>query len=130
MDKNNKKSKYNVVVRWMLIAAGTFSLLLGILGIVLPLLPTTPFLLLSAASYAKSSDRFYNSLINNRFFGRYIRNYREGKGIPLKIKISAISFLWITILVTVFFFVPLFPVKALLILIAGGVTFHIIRLPG
>ena len=89
-----KQKRYtNKYLRWLLIAAGTVSILLGILGIILPLLPTTPFLLLAAASYARSSVKFYNWLINNRFFGSYIKNYREGKGIPLRVKVSAISFL-------------------------------------
>lgn len=120
----------NSYLRWLLIAAGTVSVFLGILGIILPLLPTTPFLLLAAASYAKSSEKFYNWLITNRFFGSYIRNYREGNGIPLKIKVSAISFLWITILITSFFFVPVIAVKILLIAIAAGVTVHIVKIHG
>jgi uncharacterized protein len=126
-NSNHLSNKY---LRWLLIAAGTISVFLGLLGIILPLLPTTPFLLLGAASYAKSSERFYNWLINNRFFGSYIKNYREGKGIPLRIKITAISFLWITILITAVFFLPIVVVKILLIIIASAVTFHIIRLPG
>ena len=92
IDPMKQKKIVNKYLRWLLISAGTVSVLLGILGIILPLLPTTPFLLLAAASYAKSSEKFYNWLINNRFFGNYIRNYREGKGIPLRVKISAISF--------------------------------------
>ena len=126
-----KQKRYtNKYLRWLLIAAGTVSILLGILGIILPLLPTTPFLLLAAASYARSSVKFYNWLINNRFFGSYIKNYRDGKGIPLKVKVTAISFLWITILATSFFFIPVFAVKILLIVIAVAVTVHIVRIHG
>ena len=69
--------------RWLLIAAGTVFLALGVVGILLPLLPTTPFLLLAAACYAKSSKRFSNWLLNNRVFGKIIKDYREGWGIPL-----------------------------------------------
>ena len=65
----------------------TISLALGILGIFLPLLPTTPFLLLTAALYFKGSFRLYNWLLNHRYFGPYIRNYRENKAIPLRAKI-------------------------------------------
>jgi len=123
-------TKYtNKFIRSILIILGTISVLLGLIGIVLPLLPTTPFLLLGAAIYAKSSDKFYNWLIGNRLFGSYIKNYREGKGIPLKVKITAISFLWTTILITAIFFVPVLAVKILLILIAAGVTIHIVKLP-
>ena len=70
-----------------MITTGTFFVGLGIIGIFLPLLPTTPFLLLAAACYARSSKRFYNWLLNNKWFGNYIKNYRERKGIPLQIKI-------------------------------------------
>lgn len=130
MEERIEQKKSNKFVRWLLISAGTVSVFLGLLGIILPLLPTTPFLLLAAASYAKSSEKFYNWLITNRFFGSYIKNYRDGKGIPLRIRITSISFLWITILITVFFFVPVITVKILLIVIAVGVTVHIIKIRG
>lgn len=130
MAERNEQLKPNRFVRWLLIAVGTVSVFLGLLGIILPLLPTTPFFLLAAASYAKSSEKFYNWLITNRFFGHYIKNYREGKGIPLRIKISAISFLWITILITVIFFIPIIAVKILLIFIAAAVTVHIVKIHG
>lgn len=130
MVERNKQLKTNRFVRWLLIAAGTFSVFLGLLGIILPLLPTTPFLLLAAASYAKSSEKFYHWLINNRFFGSYIKNYRDGKGIPLRVKITAISFLWTTILITAVFFIPVIAVKILLIVIAVGVTVHIVKIHG
>jgi hypothetical protein len=130
MAERNEQLKTNRFVRWLLIAAGTVSVFLGLLGIILPLLPTTPFLLLAAASYAKSSEKFYHWLINNRFFGSYIKNYREGKGIPLRVKITAISFLWTTILITAIFFIPVIAVKILLIVIAAGVTVHIVKIHG
>ncbi|MCK5153603.1 MAG: YbaN family protein [Spirochaetales bacterium] len=129
-NENSDVQKYsNKFIRVILILLGTISVLLGLIGIVLPLLPTTPFLLLGAAIYAKSSDKFYSWLIENRLFGSYIKNYREGKGIPLKVKISAISFLWITILITAIFFIPIPAVKILLIIIATAVTFHIVKIP-
>jgi len=128
---NPNVEKYlNKYVRGLLIILGTISVLLGLIGIILPLLPTTPFLLLGAAIYAKSSDKFYNWLIENRLFGSYIKNYREGKGIPLRVKVFAISFLWITILITAIFFVPVLVIKILLIVIAIAVTTHISALPG
>ena len=128
---NPNVQKYsNKYVRGLLIILGTISVLLGLIGIILPLLPTTPFLLLGAAIYAKSSDKFYNWLIENRLFGSYIKNYREGKGIPLRVKVFAISFLWITILITAIFFVPVLVIKILLIVIAIAVTTHISALPG
>ena len=116
----------NRFIRWVLIAAGTIFVGLGTLGIFLPILPTTPFLLLAAACYARSSKRFYDRLINNKWFGAYIKNYREGKGIPLKVKVYTISLLWITILFSAFFFISIFWVRVVLILIAVGVTVHVL----
>jgi uncharacterized membrane protein YbaN (DUF454 family) len=111
-----------------MIFAGSFFVGLGILGIFLPILPTTPFLLLAAACYAKSSERFYNWLINNKWLGNYIKNYREGKGIPLKVKVLSVSLLWFTIGYSVVFVVNTFLIQGILILIAIGVTIHILSI--
>lgn len=118
--------KPNRFIRGALIVFGTFFLGLGVLGIVLPILPTTPFLLLSAACYSRGSDRFYKRLISNRWFGNYIRNYREGRGIPLRVKMFAIAVLWATISFTAFFVVTHPIVRFLLIIIAVGVTTHLL----
>lgn len=99
---------------------------LGVLGVFLPLLPTTPFLLLAAYLFSRSSERFYNWLMNHRIVGNYIRNYREKKGISLKVKISSLSLLWVTILYSAFFVVGLLWVKILLLLIAAAVSIHIL----
>ncbi len=114
-------------IRRVLIVAGFLFVGLGILGIFLPVLPTTPFLLLAAACFARSSQKFYNWLLNNRWFGRYIRNYREGKGIPLRVKIITISLLWVTILISAYF-VSIIYVRIFLILVAIGVTIHVARI--
>jgi len=114
-------------IRRALIAAGFLFVGLGILGIFLPVLPTTPFLLLAAACFARSSQKFYNWLLNNRWFGRYIRNYREGKGIPLRVKIITILLLWVTILISAYF-VSIIYVRIILILVAIGVTIHVARI--
>ncbi|MBA7498016.1 Inner membrane protein YbaN [subsurface metagenome] len=94
----------------------------------MPLLPTTPFLLLAAACYIRSSERFYNWLINNKWLGNYIKNYLEGKGVSLKVKVLSISLLWITIGYSVVFVVNIFPIRVILILIAIGVTIHILSI--
>ena len=101
---------------------------LGIIGIFLPLLPTTPFLLLAAACYARGSKKFYSWLLNNRWFGNYIKNYREGKGIPLKIKVLSISLLWATIGYSTVFVVDILLVRVALVLIAIGVTAHVLSI--
>jgi len=105
---------------------GSISLALGILGIFLPVLPTTPFLLLSASLYLKGSEKLYNWLMNHPKLGPYITNFRIHKSIPLKAKIISILMMWITILITVIYFIPLLPVKILLLLIAIAVTIHIL----
>ena len=128
MKINDERKLTSNLSRWVLIIVGSFFAGLGILGIFLPLLPTTPFLLLAAACYIRSSERLYNWLMNNKWIGRYIKNYLEGKGIPLKSKVLSISALWITIGYSVFFVVNIFSVRVILILIAIGVTMHLLSI--
>ena len=116
-------------IRLLLIIAGTIFIGLGILGIFLPLLPTTPFLLLAAACYGRSSQKLYNWLLYNRWFGKYIRNYLEKKGIPLKLKIYTISLLWIVIGISTIFAIENLLVRIVLVVIAAGVTTHLIIIP-
>jgi len=112
--------------RRLLIVAGTLSTGLGIIGIFIPILPTTPFLLLAAACYMRSSERFYQWLINNRVFGAYIRNYIEGRGMPIRIKIFTILLLWLAIGLSIAFGVQNTVVRIVLICVAIGVTAHIV----
>ncbi len=128
MKNNNKRQVTSNLSRWVLIITGSFFMGLGILGIFLPLLPTTPFLLIAAACYIRSSEKFYNWLINNKWLGNYIKNYLEGKGVPLKVKVLSISLLWITIGYSVVFIVHIFLIRVILILIAIGVTIHILSI--
>jgi len=114
------------VKRKLLIGAGTLSTGLGIIGIFVPILPTTPFLLLAAACYMRSSERFYQWLISNRIFGAYVRNYIEGKGMPARIKIITILILWLTIGLTATLGVQNMVIRIVLICVALGVTTHII----
>jgi len=113
--------------RPLLLAAGTLSLAVGLVGIVVPLLPTTPFLLLAAACYLRSSQRFYNWLMNSPFLGNYIRNYIEGRGIPVKVKLFIIILLWATISLSIWL-VANTVVTIILLIVATGVTLHIIFL--
>jgi hypothetical protein len=116
------------LTRTLLIVGGTLCVALGILGMFLPVLPTTPFLLLAAVCYARSSKRFYDWLMTNRWCGAYIRNYREGRGITLRQKALTISLLWLTIGYAVWFVLSLWWVRLILLGVAGGVTFHLIRM--
>lgn len=105
---------------------GTISLVLGIVGIFVPLLPTTPFLLLAAAAYFKGSSSLYNWLINHKYLGTYIRNFRENRAIPLRAKVVSVSLVWITIGYCLLFVVDLLWLKIVLGGIAVGVSWHIL----
>jgi uncharacterized protein len=114
--------------RWALILCGTLSLGLGLLGVFVPLLPTTCFLLLAAWCYARSSDRLYNKLLNARLVGPYLRRYRDSREIPPRVKIAALVMMWITIGYAVVTY-PNVWVRLTLLAIAVGVTVHLQTLP-
>ncbi len=118
----------NVILSKILIGSGTFFLIIGIIGIFIPILPTTPFLLLAAACYARGSKKCYCWLINNKWFGEYIKNYREKRGIPSSVKIISITILWMTIAFSAFIIVSNLLIQIILIIIAVGVTIHIITI--
>ncbi len=128
-DKEETFVMPHTLIRWLWIIAGSISLTLGIIGIFLPLLPTTPFLLLTAACYARGLSRLHNWLLNNKLFGRYIRNYREGKGIPARSKVLALTLLWLTIGFSIFYVIPILIVKIILLVIAILVSIYIMSLP-
>ena len=110
----------------LLLIVGTASVIIGISGIFVPVLPTTPFLLLAAACYLRSSERFYLWLINNRLFGAYIRDYIEGKGMALKTKIITLVLLWTGIGISIAVGTQSLVVRIILGAVAVGVTLHII----
>jgi uncharacterized membrane protein YbaN (DUF454 family) len=124
------------IVRTLWFIAGTICVVLGAIGIVLPILPTTPFLLAAAACYYKSSEKMHRWLLNNKWFGEYIRNYTEGKGLTKKTKITALTVLWATIIFSTFFMLHrllppnlVLPLQFVMIAVAVAVSFHILRLP-
>jgi uncharacterized membrane protein YbaN (DUF454 family) len=108
---------------------GTLFLAFGGVGVFVPVLPTTPFLLISAACYYKSSERMHRWMLNNRWFGHYLKNYAEGKGLSLKAKLFTISLLWLLMIYSIFFVVSNLVVQLILLSIAIGVTAHLVRLP-
>ena len=112
----------------LLIAAGTLSMAVGVVGIFVPLLPTTAFLLLAAACYVRSSDRLYHWLLTNRVTGSYVTNYRAGKGIPARAKAISICVLWITLAVSAFM-VQIWWIWLILGAVAVGVPFFVLSLP-
>ena len=114
--------------QYILMGIGIVSVSLGTAGIFLPLLPTTPFLLLAAACFLRSSKRLHDWIMNHKWFGSYIYNYCTYKAIPRKTKILSIALLWITISYSALWVVPILAVKMLLFCIAIAVTWHLLSL--
>jgi uncharacterized protein len=109
----------------VLVAAGSVCLALAVLGVFLPLLPTTPFLLLASACYVRSSERLHGWLMGNRLLGGYIRNFKERRGIPLRGRIVTVVLLWLPLLYSVYRLDILW-LEALLVLM--GLTWSVLIL--
>lgn len=115
----------NRPLRLLLLVLGFIMAFLAMLGALLPLLPTTPFLIASAACFYRSSERFYNLIMFNRYFGHYLRDYQAGKGIPLRVKITSMSFLWASTLISVIFFITATWLMILVIAFSTAITVHV-----
>lgn len=111
--------------RVLFLVAGSLFLGLGVVGVAVPVLPTTPFLILAALCYARSSARCYHWLVTNRVFGRYLDDYLQGRGIPWKVKAGTLALLWGVIGCTAFLVVERWWLRALLLVIAAGVSIHV-----
>ena len=127
-DPHESQKPLSKVNRTALTFAGHAFVGLGIIGVLLPLMPTTVFLLLAATCYARSSPRFYHWLLHNRYFGSYIKNYKEKQGTPLSAKIISIAILWITILFSISTASAHWFVNGILLIVAVGVTIHLIMI--
>lgn len=104
--------------------------MLGLIGIVVPLLPTVPFLLLAAYLYAKSSERYHHWLMHHPWFGAILTNYNEGKGLPLNVRVYSALFLWATIGISILFLVESMIIKLIMLAVAIGVTVHLMMMKG
>ena len=112
--------------------SGFIIMVIGLIGIVVPGLPTTPLMILAAACYAKSSQKFYDWIINNKLFGHHVKNYREGKGIPKKSKPVILGTLWVFVLFAVLIAIPdsAPPVSKITVLVLAVIgTIVIVRIP-
>ena len=114
--------------RGLLVSVGIGAVGLGTVGVFVPLLPTTPFLLLAATCFIRSSDRMYAWLMHHRWFGGYLRNYREHRAISLRAKVLSLTLLWGAIGYSAVFAARAWWLRALLGVIAVGVTIHLVRL--
>jgi len=106
---------------------GCLAVALGILGIFLPLLPTTPFLLLASACFARGSTRLHNWLQTNKVFGKYLRDYENGKGIPLRGKVWVLIFMWGSMSYSIWRLHDRLALQILVALIGTGVTIYLTR---
>lgn len=114
--------------RNLLIAAGFACLLLGALGIFIPVLPTTPFLLLAAGLFMRSSSRLYLWITHHRVFGTFIRNYRRFHAVPMRSKVFAVVLLWLMIGYSIIWVTQAWWLRVLLFLVAAAVSVHILRM--
>ena len=117
-----------MLTKWLLASAGVLATAVGMIGIVVPILPTTPFLLLAAACFVRSSDTLYGWLTSNRLFGGFIRDYREQRGVTVRAKITALVLVWGVIGSTALTTVSAAWLRFLLAAVALGVTAHLLRL--
>lgn len=118
-------SAKNRLAKLMWLLAGTISLAIGVVGIILPILPTTPFLLLAAACYLRGSKRMYRWMVSNRYVGRYLSDYVEGRGVTVRAKAVSIVILWSMISLSAALATDSLVLRTVLVLVAVAVTIHI-----
>lgn len=116
------------LVRWFFIILGSLLVGIGVLGIFLPLLPSTVFFLLAAGCYGKSSPGAYRWLTTNRWFGQHLRDYREERGATVAAKVYSVGSLWLGIGLTEYFFIENIWVRGTLLAVAVAVSIHLLAL--
>lgn len=115
--------------RIVYIILGTAFFILGAIGIFVPLLPTTPFWLLTCWFYIRSSESLYHRVMKNRYFGSYVRGFLVDKAIPMRSKVLSIGLIWLSTLLTSWLLSGYIWIKILLVVISSGVTWHISSYP-
>ena len=115
-----------LVTKVFLNILGSFFLVVGILGIILPLLPATPFLLLASACYVRGSERLHNKLMSNKYLGPYITNIRDKRGMPVRAKVITLIVLWVSLMISAFR-VHAVVLKPVLLVVGIGVTALILK---
>jgi uncharacterized membrane protein YbaN (DUF454 family) len=116
------------ITRFLWVGGGTICVVMAVAGIFLPLLPTTPFLLLAAFLYSRGSKRFHGWLLGNRWFGDYLRRYREHRSMTRRHKVFTLTLLWVVVGLSAAFVVAQWWARLLLAIVAVGVTIHILWL--
>lgn len=130
MQENTKVKNLEMpkLYRYFYLISGVLLVAIGVIGIFLPVLPTTIFLILASACFVKSSPRANEWLRNHKLLGMYIKNYQDKTGLTVKAKIFNITFLWVMILLSAFYFTNELYIQVILILIALGVTIHLLMI--
>ena len=120
----------NPVVRYFWLILGILLSIIGLIGIILPGLPTTPIMILAAACFFRSSKKLYEWAINNKYFGQHVKNFRDYKGIPRKAKQRILTWMWVFVSISVLFGIPdkLLIVKIITLIAATIGTVYIIKL--
>ncbi|PKP01028.1 MAG: DUF454 domain-containing protein [Bacteroidetes bacterium HGW-Bacteroidetes-9] len=122
-----QKKERSHLVRALLLVLGIIASVLGFAGIFIPLLPTTPFLLLASWCFVRSSDKLNKMLMGNRYLGPYLSNYKAGHGITRRNKVYSLLFLWITLSVSFFLSPPYWWLRLGLLTIGIAITIHIMK---
>lgn len=120
----------NALKKNLMIVLGSLAIVIGAIGVALPILPTTPFIIIAALCFSTSSPKMYSWLSNNRYFGEYISNHRDKTGVTKKTKAYSITFLWTLLIVSMFFMKDNTWMLILLIIVGLVVTVHIMLLRG
>lgn len=127
--KKIQKQVKNDFLRWILISCGWMCVVAGVVGIFLPLMPTVPLLLLAAACFARSSERFHTWLVQHDHLGPLIRDYLQSGAIPVRVRRVAIGMIWISFPASAVLFAQALWLKIVLLAVAAGVTLYLLRLP-
>lgn len=130
MNHHITNPKTNGFYRILWLIFGLIFLGIGMIGVVIPGLPTTIFMIIAVACFYRSSQRLYDWVINHKYFGEHVKNYREGRGMPKKAKFMAIGTMWIFVSISVLFGIPdhMLMIKVITILGAATGTGYVISL--
>jgi len=124
-DQENNKTIKISVIRYAYLVSGFLLVAIGIIGIFLPLLPTTVFLILASACFVRSSPKANEWIRNHKILGVYLKNYQDKNGLTIKSKIFTIIFLWLSIGISAFYLTNEYYIRMLLLAIGAGVSIHI-----
>lgn len=131
MQSTELEIKSNPFIRFLWLSLGLLFTVVGLIGLIVPGLPTTLFMIIAAACFFRSSKRLFNWVLNNKYFGKYVKDFRDGRGMPRKAKFIALGFIWLFVSISVFVGIPdhLVYVKIITFLAACTGTGVIITLP-